>query len=143
MGKTEYEYTKLIDFALESNSLQMVSFFTKMNKWPISKKIWLYIKYNEEYIEKYLFDEHATQYIIKNIEFDNSITYYISTGELTEREKVKKYLKKEFMCKFDLFRIIPKGGSLYFGSYKRVMLKDNYESAKPISEEEEIFKKTK
>lgn len=112
-----------------------------MNKWPDSKKIWLYIKYHEEYTEKYLFDEQATRYVINNIEFDNSITYYIPMGEWTEREEIKKYLKKNFICKFDLFRIIPKGGSLYFGSYKRVMLKDNYESAKPISEEEEIFKK--
>ena len=97
------------------------------------KKIWLYIKYHEGYIEKYLFDEQATQYVIKNIDFDNSITYNISTSELIERENIKKYLKKEFICKFDLFRKIPKGGSLYFGSYKRVMLKDNHESAKPIS----------
>lgn len=138
MGNTEYEYIKLMDFALESNSLQMSLFYTKMNKWPDSKKMWLYIKYHEEYTEKYLFDEQATQYVINNIEFDNSITYYISTGELTEREKIKKYLKKDFICKFDLFRIIPKGGSLDFGSYKRVMLKDNYDSAKPISEEEEM-----
>ena len=137
MENKKYEYIKLIDFALESNSLQMSLFYTKVNKWPGSKKIWLYIKYHEEHIEKYLFDEQATQYIINNIEFDNSITYYISTGKLTEREKTKKYLKREFICKFDLIRIIPKGGSLYFGSYKRVMLKDNYESAKPISEEEE------
>ena len=143
MEKTEYEYVKLIDFALESNSLQMSLFYTKMNKWPDSKKIWLYIKYHEEYSEKYLFDEQATQYVINNIDFDNSITYYISTGELTEREKIKKYLKKDFICKFDLFRIIPKGGSLYFGSYKRVMLKDNYESAKPISEEEQYYKSQK
>lgn len=134
MGKTEYEYVKLIDFALESNSIQISFFYTKMNKWPGSKKIWLYIKYHEEYIEKYLFDEQATQYVIKNIDFDNSITYNISTSKLSEREKIKKYLKKEFICKFDLFRIIPKGGSLYFGSYKRVMLKDNNESAKPISD---------
>jgi hypothetical protein len=143
MGKTQYEYIKLIDFALESNSLQMSLFYTKMNKWPDSKKIWLYIKYHEEYSEKYLFDEQATQYVINNIEFDNSITYYISTDELTEREKIKKYLKKDFICKFDLFRIIPIGGSLYFGSYKRVMLKDNYESAKPISEEEQYYKSQK
>jgi hypothetical protein len=142
MGNTEYEYIKLIDFALESNSLQMSLFYTKMNKWPDSKKIWFYIKYHEEYTEKYLFDEKATQYVIKNIEFNNSITYHVSTGEWTEREEIKKYLKKDFICKFDLFRIIPKGGSLDFGSYKRVMLKDNYESAKPISEEEEIFKTT-
>jgi hypothetical protein len=143
MGNNEYEYIKLIDFALESNSLQMSLFYTKMNKWPDSKKMWLYIKYHEEYTEKYLFDEHATQYLINNTEFDNSITYYISTGELTEREKIKKYLKKDFICKFDLFRIIPKGGSLYFGSYKRVMLKDIYESAKPISEEEQYYKSQK
>ena len=38
MGNTEYEYIKLIDFALESNSLQMLLFYTKMNKWPNSKK---------------------------------------------------------------------------------------------------------
>jgi hypothetical protein len=42
-----------------------------MNKWPDSKKIWLYIKYHEEYIEKYLFDEQSTKYVIKNIDFDN------------------------------------------------------------------------
>ena len=143
MGKTEYEYIKLIDFALESNSLEISLYYTKMNKWPDSKKLWLYIKYHEEYTEKYLFDEQATQYVINNIEFDNSITYYISTGELTEREGIKKYLKKDFICKFDLFRIIPKGGSLYFGSYKRVMLKDDYESARPISEEEQYYKSKK
>ena len=143
MGKTEYEYIKLIDFALESNSLEISLYYTKMNKWPDSKKLWLYIKYHDEYTEKYLFDEQATQYVINNIEFDNSITYYISTGELTEREGIKKYLKKDFICKFDLFRIIPKGGSLYFGSYKRVMLKDDYESARPISEEEQYYKSKK
>ena len=143
MGNTEYEYIKLMDFALESNSIKMSSFYTKMNKWPGKKKLKLFIKYHEDYTEKYLFDEQATQYVISNIEFENSRTYYIETGEFSESEEVKKYLKKEFICKFDLFRIIPKGGSLYFGSYIRVMLKDNYESAKPISEEEEIFKKTK
>ena len=137
MVKTEYEYIKLIDFALESNLIEMSLFYTKMNKWPISKKLWLYIKYHEEYTEKYLFDEKATQYVINNIEFDNSTTYQISSGKC-EREEIKKYLKEEFICKFDLYRIIPKGGSLYFGSYQRVILKDNHEFAKPISMEEEM-----
>ncbi len=138
MVKTEYEYIKLIDFALESNLIEMSLFYTKMNKWPISKKLWLYIKYHEEYTEKYLFDEKATQYVINNIEFDNSTTYHVSRGKWTEREEIKKYLKKEFICKFDLYRIIPKGGSLYFGSYQRVLLKDNHEFARPISMEEEM-----
>lgn len=138
MVKTEYEYIKLIDFALESNLIEMSLFYTKMNKWPISKKLWLYIKYHEEYTEKYLFDEKATQYVINNIEFNNSTTYHFSSGKWTEREEIKKYLKKEFICKFDLYRIIPKGGALYFGSYQRVILKDNHEFAKPISMEEEM-----
>lgn len=143
MEKTEY--IKLKDFALESNSTEISLFYTKMNKWPNSKKLWLYIKYHEEYVEKYLFNEHATNYVINNIEFNNIewITYNNSTDENSKKEKRKKYLPLEFICKFDLFRIIPKGGSLFFGSYKRVILKENHESVTPISLEEEIYKTKK
>ena len=144
------EKTKIIilrDFAEQINVREgnytplEKTYYTKTNKWPQSRKLWLYIKFFEEYYEKYLFDEQAANYVIDKIEFNNVIWHDVSTGESSFIEKSKKYLSLDLMCKFNLVRIIPKGGSLHFESYKRVMLKDNYESAKPISEVEEIFKK--
>lgn len=145
------EKTKIIilrDFAEQINVREgnytplEKTYYTKTNKWPQSRKLWLYIKFFEEYYEKYLFDEQAANYVIDRIEFNNVIWHDVSTGESSFIEKGKKYFSLDLMCKFNLVRIIPKGGSLHFESYKRVMLKDNYESAKPIFEEE-IFKKTK
>jgi len=119
------------------------TYYTKTNKWPQSRKLWLYIKFFEEYYEKYLFDELASNYIIDRIEFNNVIWHDVSTGESSLIEKNKKYLSLDLMCKFNLVRIIPKGGSLHFESYIRVVLKNNYESAKPISADEIIIKNTK
>jgi hypothetical protein len=140
MEKTEIIILR--DFALETEVSHIYNngFYTKTNKWPHSRKLWLYIKYFEEYYEKYLFDEKATIYIADNLEFNNIIWHNTETGETSLPEKKKKIISQDLICKFNLVRIIPKGGTKYFESYIRVVLKDNYEIAKPISLEDQIYK---
>lgn len=140
MEKTEIIILR--DFALgtEISHINNNGFYTKTNKWPHSRKLWLHIKYFEEYYEKYLFDEKATIYIADNLEFNNIIWHNTETGETSLPEKKKKIISQDLICKFNLVRIIPKGGTKYFESYIRVVLKDNYEIAKPISLEDQIYK---
>lgn len=139
----------LRDFAEEINlkkdSLTQLekTFYTKTNKWPHSRKLWLHIKYFEGYYEKYLLDEAASIHLADNLEFNNLRWYNIETGETSIPEKKKKIISQDVICKFNLVRIIPKGGVKFFESYIRVVLKNNYENAKPISAEEIIIKNTK
>jgi hypothetical protein len=146
MEKTEIiilrDFAEQINIQVSFTNLER-TFYTKLNKWPHSKKVWLYIDYFEQWYEKYLFDEKAAIFIADNLEFNNLIWHNTETGETSLPEKKKKIISQDLICKFNLVRIIPKGGTKYFESYIRVVLKDNYEIAKPISDQEIILKNTK
>lgn len=147
MEKTEIiilrDFAEEINLKKDSLSPLEKTFYTKTNKWPHSRKLWIHIEYFEEYYEKYLFDETAAIYVADNLVFNNLVWHNTETGETSLTEKKKKIIHRDLMCKFHLVRIIPKGGTKYFESYIRVVLKDDYENAKPISDEEIIFKNTK
>ena len=75
---------------------------------------------------------------------DVTIIYYLSTS-VTDyvREKLaynlnslKIEIHEEFICKFDLVRVIPEGGYKLIDSFLRVMLKQHPENSKPYSIEE-------
>lgn len=93
----------LRDFAEEINlkkdSLTQLekTFYTKTNKWPHSRKLWLYIKYFEEYYEKYLFDEAAAIHLVDNLEFNNIRWYDIETGETSIPEKKKNHYSRCYL----------------------------------------------
>ena len=65
------------------------TFYTKQNKCPHFKKVWLYINYFEQWNEKYLFDEKALIFIVDNLEFNN-ITLQNSKGKFQFRKRRKK-----------------------------------------------------
>ncbi len=94
MEKTQIIILK--DFALETEIAHVFNneFYTKTNKWPHSRKLWLYIKYPEEYYEKYLFDEKASIYIAGNLEFNNLVSYNRETGKTSLPEKKKNIFPK-------------------------------------------------
>ena len=121
------QFDIVIDFAKESHVAFISKYYIYSNELDPKSTLRLYIKYYEEKTEIYNFEEadsYFLRYHFYNYNGDNEII-------LTEDD----------ICKFCLVRITPPGHAKGINSIIRVMLKEDYLIAKPISLEDEIYNK--
>jgi hypothetical protein len=122
-----FVYDPIIDFARESQIINKYEdYYVTSADLKSEKKLRLFIVCPEEITEIYFFDEadsYYIRYLYKDIKGINKIKI--------PWEVISKYL---------LVRVIPPNGVYGMDSYYRVVLKSDFNSAKPITIEDELYK---
>jgi len=120
------QFKKLLDFGSESQTFDILGYYVLVDELVSHINITLYVKKYEAVRHLYIFNKNASDYVRFNID------YNIHKDKIIE-------LPDEFMCKFDLVRVIPPQCHVPYESYLRVMLKFNPDNSKMKYIEDEIY----
>lgn len=122
-----FVYEPIIDFARETQiANKYENYYVTLAGLKSVKRLRLFIDCPEDITEVYFFDEadsYYIRYLYKDIKGNNKIQ-----------------IPWEVMSKYLLVRVIPPNGVYGMDSYYRVVLKPDFNSAKPITIEDELYK---
>ncbi|MGL2963896.1 hypothetical protein ACSVH2_08780 [Flavobacterium sp. RSB2_4_14] len=119
------KFENVLDFARELDTVEIVGYYMKPFEVLSKRNIPLYVISWEEVTTIYILTVSSSDWVRENLNCN------------IHDERIN--LSKEFMCKFDLIRVIPEGGVKHLNSYLRVTLKQVPENAKPYSIEQEMY----
>lgn len=119
------KFEKVLDFARESDIVNIDSYYMKSNEVISNRNIPLYVRYWEEVTKIFYLTVPSSDWVRENLNFN------IKDKIIT--------LPEDFMYKFDLIRVIPEGGVYPHDSFLRVKLKQVPENAKLYSIEQEMY----
>ncbi len=122
--KTLFE--KVLDFASEADTIDILGYYVKPHEVFSHINIPLYVTKFEAVTYIYHFTKYSSDFVRNNINYD-----------INSNENV--HLSIDFMCKFDLVRVIEPNCHVPIDSYLRVMLKINPDNSKMKYIEDEIF----
>ncbi len=120
------QFKKLLDFGSESQTSDNLGYYVSVDDLISSINITLYVKKYEAVRHMYIFNKNASDYVRFNVKFN------------IHKDKIVE-LSDEFMCKFDLVRVVPPQCHVPYESYLRVMLKFNPDNSKMKYIQDEIL----
>jgi hypothetical protein len=125
----EEQHELIIDFAREAHVWGHLNYYVYVKNVNSDNLVRLYIEFEEEKTEVYLFDDISSKYIREQ---------YINVNE----DEIIK-LDMQMIYNFKLVRIIPPHGHVPIDSYFRIKLKSKAENKGFISVEDEVHINTR